>query len=132
MDSQSCGELPSACGTSALAQQESLALAGHLTLLPHLWGRGAPRCMGKGGCTGRRQAAVGVSLVLVSRPRTSRSGNLSLSRRMDRCTKPSALNASSPVGVFRCSGVCIARAWHHAGSPGALHRTLKGVSACKV
>ena len=37
---------------------------------------------------------------------TSRSGKVSFSRRMERCTRPSGLNASSAVGVLRCSGVC--------------------------
>ena len=37
---------------------------------------------------------------------TSRSGKRSFNRRMLLCTRPSALNASSPVGVFSSSGVC--------------------------
>ena len=37
---------------------------------------------------------------------TSRSGKSSFSSLIARCTKPSGLNASSAVEVFKCSGVC--------------------------
>ncbi len=48
-----------------------------------------------------------------SKSRTSRSGNLSFSRRMVRCDRPLGLNASSAVGVFRWSGVCEHHEWAH-------------------
>ena len=51
-------------------------------------------------------SAVGALTWQAGRRLTSRSGKLSFSSRMDRCTRPSELNASSAVGVFRCSGVC--------------------------
>ncbi len=42
---------------------------------------------------------------------TSRSGKVSFSSAMERCARPSGLNASSPVCVFRWSGVCAAWGW---------------------
>jgi len=38
--------------------------------------------------------------------RTSKSGKASFSNRMVRCESPFLLKASSPVEVFRWSGVC--------------------------
>jgi len=55
--------------------------------------------------------------------RTSTSGNVSFSRRMARCTRPSGLNASSAVGVFRCSGV---GGGHGRGRPAARPRGNRG------
>ncbi len=46
---------------------------------------------------------------------TSISGNLSFKSLMERCAKPSGLNDSSAVSVFKCSGVCTK------GKPGQDH-----------